>query len=1391
MAITFEWKRFWCPRGDSINLSDRGFLYDPEDKYGKYINPNLVTFKELSAEPCLALLGEPGIGKSWTLRSDSPEVRASLRDGERFHYLDLRSFGEESRLVRHLFESDEIQSWRNSNDNLHVFLDSLDECLLRIDHVAALLAEEFRKVPVERLRLRIACRTFPWPMFLEEALATIFGSCGAYEMAPLRRKDVRIAAEQSKIADPDAFLRRIDDLDVSSLAIKPVTLKFLLSVYAHEGDFPKNHLDLYEKGCRVLAEESSGTLQAAGRRGRVTVDQRIAIASRVAAVTQLGNRFAVHTGPEADGVAPEDITLADLAGGMENPTDDVRVSEEALREVLNSGLFSARGPNRMGWAHQTYAEFLTARYVKQHEMPITQIRPLIFHPSNQGQKLVPQLHEVAAWMAATNSDVLGAVAASDPEALLGAAAASLSGEQREAVVDSLLRQASAGRTLHLQWGRYGSYHKLGHPRLAAQLRPYLATSQKVLGARLLAVSIARACRVEELGPELVEVALDPTVDKFLRHHTAATAAEIGTSEVRALLRPLAFGEAGDDPEDELKGSGLRALWPEFLTAGELFDLLTLPKQRNLSGTYSSFFYDRIIPSLKAGDLPVALQWFARQPERRHLIGPVDRLMDKIVECTWPHVEEPEVGKAFANALFSRLRTHDALFDGDGREGFYKRVQEEHARRRAVLNDLLPQLSLIDCGAMFASGRAFLSTEDCPWYVRRVLENSESPVGKVEARLARMTLVSGDMRAMNAVYEGSQKNEILKAECGSIFEPILLDSDLAKSLKEEHRLQQEWKTPKLLDPPPSELVKKNLENVEDGNVASWVELASNIRLEPTSTHYPFDPLLDLTQAPGWNAADSATQERIVKAAIRYAEAGDPQNEQWVETAGILGTAIAGFQALVLLSAKDEERLGQLAPETWVKWVPVLVRYPFGETHGTAFRERLLKQAYNQVPEEVIGRIFQAVNFENQRSGHLFQTREIESCWDERMEKALVGKLTDPQLKPNVFATILDLLWSHGVPAARGIAEAAIDKSFLTDDSRRSRMMSAAHILMKHAPDGGWALLWPLIQGDTDFGEELVESLSFPDGGNVKIIPKLTEAQLGELYVWLVEHYPYVEHRSSFGVMRPGETAAFFRDGVLENLKRRGTFAACDALRKILDKFPAYTWLAQQLEEAEWLARAATWQPVSIPQLLALASNRDKRIIETGADLMELVLESLQRLDATFRGDLPAGKFLWNESNRTFRPKDEEDFSDYVARHMREDLSERGIVVNREVQIRKGIGSISGQLTDILVDAVVRGAEPGRYEPISLVVELKGNWHRELITAMETQLRDRYLKDRHSREGIYLVGWFDPAKWDEADGRKEQVPEMSLADARIAFADQAENLSTDGYSIKSYVLDIRLA
>ena len=74
--------------------------------------------------------------------------------------------------------------------------------------------------------------------------------------------------------------------------------------------------------------------------------------------------------------------------------------------------------NRLGWAHQTYAEFLAALSQKRHQMPAEQVRSLLFHPGAGGQNLIPQLRELASWTSALNTRVFDVIADAEPEALL-------------------------------------------------------------------------------------------------------------------------------------------------------------------------------------------------------------------------------------------------------------------------------------------------------------------------------------------------------------------------------------------------------------------------------------------------------------------------------------------------------------------------------------------------------------------------------------------------------------------------------------------------------------------------------------------------------------------------------------------------------------------------------------------------------------------------------------------------------------------------------------------------------------------------------------------------------------------------------------------------------------
>ena len=166
-ANFYNWKGFWCPRDGKLNLSDDGFLWNPHSntdndftiltQYPLKIFPNLhvLSFSE-SLQWC----------NSTSVQGQKARIDEEISGkGDISLWVDLQLTKPMSdlykRYLTHLF-----LILLSGSQNLHFFLDSLDECLLRIDTVAALLGEELPKYPIDRLHLRIACRTADWPATL-------------------------------------------------------------------------------------------------------------------------------------------------------------------------------------------------------------------------------------------------------------------------------------------------------------------------------------------------------------------------------------------------------------------------------------------------------------------------------------------------------------------------------------------------------------------------------------------------------------------------------------------------------------------------------------------------------------------------------------------------------------------------------------------------------------------------------------------------------------------------------------------------------------------------------------------------------------------------------------------------------------------------------------------------------------------------------------------------------------------------------------------------------------------------------------------------------------------------------------------------------------------------
>jgi hypothetical protein len=370
-APAFCCQRFWVPRtGGMIDLSDGGFLRDPTGLFARSDAAGARQLQELAGYRALALLGEPGIGKSTTLREEAARVGEQAGAGTVSIHADLRAYSSESLLYRRIFESDEFLAWETGQSHLVLHLDSLDEALLRIDSIANLLTDELPRRPVERLSVRIACRTAVWPTAtLETALCGIWGEAavGVFELAPLRRRDVVAAAEAAEI-DADSFFRELYSASAVPFAIKPLTVNLLIALFRKDGRLPRSVADLYLRGCLKLCEEQNVGRRDARRLGTLTAAQRLRVASRVAAATMFANRYAVWTGAEGDGVPQEDIPLSALAGQREEGDFPAfEITEEGVRETLDTGLFTSRGGDRMGWAHQGYAEFLAAHYLRAHQ----------------------------------------------------------------------------------------------------------------------------------------------------------------------------------------------------------------------------------------------------------------------------------------------------------------------------------------------------------------------------------------------------------------------------------------------------------------------------------------------------------------------------------------------------------------------------------------------------------------------------------------------------------------------------------------------------------------------------------------------------------------------------------------------------------------------------------------------------------------------------------------------------------------------------------------------------------------------------------------------------------------------------------------------------------------
>jgi Hypothetical protein (DUF2513) len=1171
-------RRFWLPRGNDPDDSDDGFLVDPESRF---VRSSAVPLEAIVSHPVLILLGEPGMGKSTALRAEYERVWAISGKTDRISKVDLGLYRSDALLDQRIFKSKRFRSRRGAQ-NFHVFFDGFDECFQSNPNLAGLLLEFLEDLRPNTRSIRIACRTADWSMELESGLAKLWGenSVGVYQLAPLRRADVYREVVRRGLS-PDEFLTQVAQLSAGPLASRPITLRFMLDSLGRGAGLPSRSTDLYYEGCRVLCDEWR---ERPRRVRRLSAGERFAVASRMAAVVIFGDRPAIDIGPRRGTTPEEDIRSDELLGGAEFfGREKIKVSPRAMKETLDTGLFRSVGRHRLGFSHQTYAEYLAAQYLVDGKLPVTEILRLVLHEDGSA-KVVPQLRGAAGWLASLLPEVCHAILEKDPESLLLAGDLLLAEEDRANLVRQILRSYDSGVLFNEHLIR-GVGSRLGrarfkYPGLADDLRPYIRDSAKGVSVRRIAISIADLASQTSLQHDIADVALNETEPHAVRTMAAFALGRIGDEGTKARLKCLATDKSLEDPDDELKGAALLATWPNHLTAEELFSALSRPKKGNTTGLYQQFLWSDIASTIRLRDMCTALDWAQRHVNGSPAeINPLQKTAWAVVTASVAFFQEPDICERVADiSVSTQYFVHP--------ERFAAALHANTPARRAIAKVAIRKAPDY-FGARQLARMGLISPDDSVFLLSLFSDVVSTDEESRIALLIRDILFSDPSIGIDIIDEVIAVTRTKPAVC-EMLRPILGTIEWPSAEADQLRVDYEATVPRKTPPEPelSQQMDELLSSLTDDDLFAFEKVCWRLLGDSSPSQSQNDELL-----PRWSSLQPATQGRIVDLASAYLRGGCPVTDlSWIETHQMPYRVMYGFWALRLLSANAPTAFSSISPESWGNWMPCAFGDPYMDSVVDVRHKAVLKTAYRFARDRFLEVLRCLIEGQNKTWGAVYVLDRILPIWDDDIAQSLRSWLLADGIKPRAFQQIADVLIERNDVAAIQTATEVVTAVNADREDDFDVPVAAALALVCRNPVEGWQVAWRAVEINSGFAEALFANLALDPFSKITsdVVQHLGEDQLADMYIWLSRQGAISQEENTFGLMTPIRALTWLARVVINHLGSRGTPAASEQVRRIRNSLPdqQLDFLSKSTEE---LVRRRTWRPLSPLHLIELASS----------------------------------------------------------------------------------------------------------------------------------------------------------------------------------------------------------
>lgn len=1394
-AQQYPWLRYWCRRGDRPALAD-DFLIPPDQKpdwFSAGQTTTLRTLPQLGNVPCLVLLGDPGTGKSNEIAAEAIRLTTSKPADLEVKRLDLK-LRTQALIEKEVFARPEFIGWTEGKHSLVLFFDSMDECWRRVPELGPVMLSELEphlKKNLPPLCLRLGCRAAEWREEIETELREVFRETKkdekvqVWELAPLTLADAREAAKALGL-DDTKFLAEVKARDVNAFAAHPITLKMLLATAQEGGALGRDRAEIYQKGCTLLCRDEHQPEKGVPRL-KSTVPERLACASYLAALCVLSNRYLIFGTAEK---RPADET--GMIAGVDLlkqstllPGANVEFTREILAETLLTGLFDAQPGELFSWRHQSYAEYLAASYLQTRSVPAAEICQSLCDTTSGEPRLWPQVEETACWLATLVPDVFKQLVGANAEVFVRCDPARLGPDQRAQIVTGYLAQVRGHEAQGARDREVNRLNRLAHPNLVQQLSPVLTNPAEDIFVRDLAMDIVRACELRELTDLLITLAFTPGAPHRLRHGAGITLREWADASLRAKIKQQVKPELLDD--DDVRGCVLSILWPDALTADELIPLLTKPAKDNYVGSYQIFLGEIFRAGLATANLLPLIAWARKvteeseHPER----GRYNGACSAVLLAAFYQIDNPPIRAALMGVVEDRVRQFGRLFNTEGRDLPAELPCRKIFWRALVAGDV-PMRQPVVSASLRESG--LLLEDDFDWIVDEAAAASSKarerwlelafwlfqPLRRIE-QLVRMTpfaekdaavaerlrlyttssLVEKDGTPNNikADFERNEKREAQRAQRKPFRQVI---DDLIGNYEATKQPNPIWGLVQRLSDPVREYDEPGGHNMSD---VGW----KNLTDEQRARMLAFAP--DFLASVTVNLAEVHEKERFYR------------------------SYVAGTVFLLDLIAAGSPWPAAQSSEFWNGWAEVVIKYENHVHHvDDESWQKLLQLAFQKARPAFLTGLKKWLDDRGDRHTPVKRFELLPVSSDPDLEALLLDHALSLKRKNDSAFEFLGFLLKQ--KSAKTL-ETLLSWRPVAGSPVQEGAPLAEALMLCYRPALFGRQVIDRILGDAAWGRSVFFRLSHMTGVCSNWLATIDMERIARLWEWLDREFPgdpYDDDKGD-GTVTATHEIAIFRSHLIGYIEKQGTEEAVEALRGLTLRHPSYPWLGQTLAQAREILRRESWHPPTSQETIAYLARQEMPPLTNDADLADAVMASLQRYQQSLKGPTPPTE-LWNEPTgpvKGWSPKDEENISDCLARHLERDLRLYNIHAARESELRQGTGAAAGDEPDLVVTAPTAA---GNGEKLTVVVEVKGTWNLETVSAMEKQLLDRYL--RSARCGIYVAGHFNCASWTDADYRKKQGwSGKSFAEvSAILEAERARLAATTAKRLDLVVIDARV-